>query len=138
MFGLSSPPFPPNAPRGPFTGLNTLSAMFGIGNNSNSNNNADDADGGKRGRGRAGSGADGTNKWEEGRGGESVARGMMSAGPSEAEEDPLPLDILPGNSHPLAVDRRVDDLLRLLRPAPRAEGYRRSVFRFVTKQVLCE
>lgn len=104
--------------------------MFGLGNNSNSNNNVDDALGGKRG-----GGADGTNMWEDGRGGESVARGMMSAGPSEAEEDPLPLDILPGNSHPLAIDRRVDDLLRLLRPAPRAEGYRRSVFRFVTKQV---
>ena len=130
MFGLSSPPFPPNAPRGPFTGLSTLGAMFGLGNNSNSNNNVDDALGGKRG-----GGADGTNMWEDGRGGESVARGMMSAGPSEAEEDPLPLDILPGNSHPLAIDRRVDDLLRLLRPAPRAEGYRRSVFRFVTKQV---
>lgn len=63
--------------------------------------------------------------------------GEMAPGPSEAEEDPLPLDILPGNRQPLAIDRRVDDLLRLLRPAPRAMRYRRSVFQFVTQQVSC-
>lgn len=56
-------------------------------------------------------------------------------GPSEAEEDPLPLDLVPGNRQSLAIDRRVDDLLKLLRPARRAMGYRKSVFRFVTRQV---
>lgn len=135
MFGLASPPCPPNAPRWPAAGLSTLSAMFGIGNN---NNNDSSTDNGGVKRGGSGGGLAGA-KWEGTGGGDGsengVPRDLVSGGPSEAEEDALPLDILPGNRQSLAIDRRVDDLLRLLRPAPRAEGYRRSVFRFVTRQV---
>ncbi|CAN0114861.1 unnamed protein product, partial [Discosporangium mesarthrocarpum] len=53
----------------------------------------------------------------------------------EAEQMVLPLSIIPSNQKPLAIDRRIEDILRLLCPVPRAEGYRRSVFKFVARQV---
>lgn len=121
MFGLASPPKPPSAPRWSTAG--TLSAMIGIGGNTNGNSGRDRADSSSYAKGDAQQGMP------------AIPRDLVPAGPLEAEDDPLPLDILPGNKQPLAIDRRVDDLLRLLRPARRAEGYRRSVFRFVFRQV---
>lgn len=118
MFGLGSPPCPSSATRWPPAGLKTRSAMFGVGNTAS-------GPGEERTRGVS----------AEGDVGYALPQGTGVAGPSEVEEDPLPLDVLPFNTQPLAIDRRVDDLLKLLRPTPRAEGYRRSVFRFVTRQV---
>lgn len=106
------------------------------------NNGVSGSHGESKGARRAGGGPGGGD-FPTGEGGSATGRwgqdaaevSMSAAGPHEAEEDPLPLDILPGNKQPLAIDRRVEDLLRLLRPAPRAEAYRRSVFTFVTRQV---
>ncbi|CAM9149523.1 unnamed protein product, partial [Scytosiphon promiscuus] len=125
MFGLSSPPAhpPPNAPRW----SSSLGAMFGMGGAAGGDSNAHPASGATRGGADASGGGAG--------GGAEGAPGGIGGLLSEAEDDPLPLDILPGNKQPLAIDRRVEDLLRLLRPARRADGYRRSVFRFVTAQV---
>lgn len=127
MFGLSSPPAQPlpNAPRW----STSLGAMFGIGGATGG-----DSTGNSNGNGNVPSGT--AAAATDGGGGEGVAGGGIGGLLSEAEDDPLPLDILPGNKQPLAIDRRVEDLLRLLRPARRAEGYRRSVFRFVTAQVI--
>lgn len=127
MFGLASPTLPPNAPRWPGAGLSSLSAIFG-----KTNNNNNGGGGNRRGStARGGGSMMGAAGFE---GGSSREAGA-GIGLSEAEDDPLPLDLVPGNRQPLAIDRRVNDLLRLLRPAPRAMGYRRSVFRFVTRQV---
>ncbi|CAM9739962.1 unnamed protein product, partial [Pylaiella littoralis] len=119
MFGLSSPPCaPPTAPRW----TSSVTAMLGLGGNGSGND------------GTGGGGDAWDRAWPGGPRGPGGAGGA-GGGIVEVEDDPLPLDILPCNKEPLAIDRRVDDLLRLLRPAPRAEGYRRSVFRFVTRQV---
>lgn len=120
MFGLTSlspPRAPPNAPRW----SSSLTTLFGLGG----------------GGGNAGAAAAGDEAWGAEAGGAGGGAAVSGGGGAvaDAEDDPLPLDILPGNKQPLAIDRRVDDLLRLLRPAPRAEGYRRSVFCFVTRQV---
>lgn len=108
MFGLGSPTCPSNTTRWSPAGVNTASDP-----------------GEERTRGVS----------TEGGVGYSLPPGTGVVVPSEVEEDPLPLEVLPFNTQPLAIDKRVDDLLRLLRPAPRAKGYRRSVFRFVTRQV---
>lgn len=128
MFGLSSPPYvPPNAPRW----SSSLGAMFGIGGNNNNNTGGGAVE---ESWGPEGGGSHGAPGGGGGGGPQTIGAGVLG-GLAEAEDGPLPLDILPRNKQPLAIDRRVDDLLRLLRPAPRAEGYRSSVFRFVTRQV---
>ncbi|CAN0023519.1 unnamed protein product, partial [Ectocarpus sp. 4 AP-2014] len=130
MFGLSSPPHPPpgappNAPRWP----SSLAAMFGGGGGGGGGNNN------SAGTVAPSTGPDASGGDSSGSTAMVPAGGAGGGGLSDVEEIALPMDILPSNKQPLAIDRRVDDLLRLLRPAPRAEGYRRSVFRFVTRQV---
>lgn len=67
------------------------------------------------------------------------SRGLMLSGEVASDGDKsshvLPLELVPSNQRPLAIDRRVGDLLRLLRPAPAAERYRESVFDLVSNQV---